>query len=90
MRTFVTDPSNIPAQMMAALNAYIETGRPVGQFLQAVISNNLKDAVGRADDTNIALIPAYVIYLYNEAPAFCWGSPERYEEWLKKFEKAEA
>lgn len=81
-KTYITDPAQIPAHMMSRLNAYINHGDPVGDFLRAVITNNLKEAVGRADDTNINLLPAYVIYLYNEAPALCWGSQERYDAWL--------
>lgn len=81
-KTYITDPAQIPAHMMSRLNAYINHGESVGDFLRAVISNNLKDAVGRADDVNINLLPAYVIYLYNEAPAMCWGSPELYEGWI--------
>ena len=82
MKTYITDPAQIPPYMMAALNAYIDEGVPVGRFLQAVIGNNLKDAVSRADDTNINLLPAYIVYLYNEAPSLCWGTPGSYQAWL--------
>lgn len=75
------DSMSIPAYMLEALNAYIEQGHPVGNFLTAVLENNLKEAVGRADSTNILCIPAYVIYLYNEAPSACWGSPEKVAAW---------
>lgn len=81
-KTFITDPKQIPPHMMSRLNAYINHGTYVGGFLQAVISNDLKQAVSRADDTNINLLPAYVIYLYNEAPALCWGSRERFDAWI--------
>lgn len=78
----------IPAHMMETLQAYIEYGRPTGDFLQAVISNDLREACGRADDTNFRILPAYVIYLYNNAPAACWGSRAKYEAWLAKFAAA--
>ena len=81
-KTYITDPAQIPAHMMSRLNAYTNHGVPVGDFLRAVICNNLKDAVGRADDVNINLLPAYVIYLYNEAPALCWGDAAKYDAWI--------
>lgn len=78
----------IPAHMVERLRAYIEHGHPMGDFLQAVISNDLREACSRADDTNCQILPAYVVYLFNEAPAACWGSPGKYEAWLDKFAAA--
>jgi hypothetical protein len=75
----------IPDRMARALDGYINHGWPLGSFLTAVISNNLSEAVGRADYENLANLPAYVAYLYNEAPSPCWGSPEKMDEWLKCF-----
>ena len=72
----------IPRRMMYSLRAYIERGVPLGDFLRAVVSNDLKGAVLRADDVNIRNLPAYVYYLYNEAPAICWGSADKVEKWL--------
>jgi hypothetical protein len=72
----------IPERMMGPLLRYIQDHVRPGQFLCAVISNDLKEAIGRADDENIANLPAYVAYLYNEAPAVCWGSPKHMENWI--------
>lgn len=74
----------IPERMMYGILAYVREHRRPGQFLTSIIENDLREAVGRADDENIRLIPAYVAYFYNEAPASCWGSPKRMKEWLKK------
>lgn len=74
----------LPAPLLAKLKAYVDDRRPVGGFLEACISNNLAGAVARADSVNISLIPAIMTWLHNEAaPAFCWGSPERYAHWTK-------
>jgi hypothetical protein len=54
-----------------------------GEFLQAVLANDLKDACGRADSTNVHLLPVYVTFLYNKAPAACWGSREAIVAWAK-------
>ena len=76
------DYSLIPPHMMAGLRRYIDDHCPVGDFLTAVLSNDLREACSRADDTNIEIIPVYVAYLYNNAPAPCWGSPARVKAWL--------
>lgn len=68
---------------MPSLKRWIEFGRLPGHFLQAVLKNDLKEACMRADDENIANLPAYAAYLYVEAPAGCHGSPEQVKAWLK-------
>lgn len=83
----------IPTYMMGPLQAYIETGRGVGGFLTAVLENNLKGCIDHADMHNRANLPAYVGYLYNQAPQGCWGSPELVKAWkanggLKGLEEA--
>ena len=40
----------------------------MGRFLTAVVENNLKEAVGRADYVNVRALPIYVKYFYNYAP----------------------
>ena len=73
----------IPERMMGGIERYINDKINPGDFLQAVICNDLREAVGRADDENIRNLPAYVAYFYNEAPSLCWGSKEKMEAWLK-------
>jgi hypothetical protein len=41
----------------------------------------LRGACERADDTNRHFLFEYVFWLYNHAPAACWGSPERFRAW---------
>jgi len=77
----------IPDYMMEGLELYIEHGVVPGDFLTAVIKNDLAEAVGRADDHNMRNLPAYVGYLYNEAPATCWGSAEKMKVWVADFAK---
>jgi hypothetical protein len=72
----------IPERMMFGIRRYIDEHCPAGDFLTAVLQNDLKEACGCADDENLANLPAFVAYLYNEAPSLCWGSPERVEQWL--------
>ena len=70
-------------QMIDALDRYAQHRQPVGDFLRAVLENNLQSAVGHADDDNLRNLPAFVGYLYNEMPSPCWGSPEKVKAWLE-------
>lgn len=73
---------HIREDMMDVIQRYIEHGIAPGHFLSAVLDNDLREAVGRADDENLANLPAFVGYFYNEAPSQCWGSPEKRRAWL--------
>jgi len=73
---------SIPERMRDSITRYIEDKIAPGDFLSAVIMNNLAEAIGRADDENIRNLPAYVNFFYNHAPSQCWGSPEKMATWL--------
>ena len=72
-----------PDASAQALDDYIQRRIPVGGFLEAVLSNNLVNAMSMADQNNLPLLKEYVLFLYNYAPAKCWGSSKKYNEWLK-------
>jgi hypothetical protein len=74
----------IPLYMRDSLVQYILVGRPVGDFLTAIINNDLKGAVNRADDENQKLIVQYVKFLYNNAPNGCWGSFDSTKHWIER------
>ena len=74
--------SVIPDYMQESLREYVNTGRLSGDFLRAVLTNNLYDAVGRADANNRPLIPVYVRWLYNRAPGVCFGSIDEVRAWV--------
>src|SRR5438552_2539481 len=71
----------LPEHLRESLDTYVETGRPTGDFLRAVINNDLKDAVARADTENLHIIPAIVGYLSNECQTGSWGHARAWEEW---------
>jgi len=71
----------IEQYMVDKLLAYIDHGEHVGHFLTAVLENNLKEAVGHADDENLRNLPAYVGYLYNVADSRCFGSHAKVRQW---------
>lgn len=76
--------SILPDHMHDAIVAWIEQARPTGSFLRALLSNNLMDAFGQADEANTAAMRQWVIYLYNYAPAGCFGSPEKVRSWIER------
>jgi hypothetical protein len=73
---------NIPPITMYSLKAYIQYGQPTGSFLEAVLSNDLKKAVDNADEENQEALVSLVKHL-NNVRSDCWGSKEKYENWLK-------
>lgn len=78
----------LPEHCREGVRNYIERHQPVGHFLQAVIENNFRAAVLRADDTNSERLKDYAIFFYNHAPSQCHGSREAYKQWIKKPEEA--
>lgn len=78
------EPSLIPEAIMESLTAYFETGRPTGGFLEAVLTNDLTQAVARGDDQSRIALPAIVIYIYNNAPRNAWGSQEVVDRWMEQ------
>ena len=69
-----------------ALNAYAPFGHRLGDFLTAVVENDLFEAVGRADSYNLATLPQIVRFIWNEWPATCPGSPEKVSAHYKSFQ----
>jgi hypothetical protein len=78
------DWSLLPEYMIGGLRRFIEDGIPPGNFLEAILTNDLTKAVSRADITNKSILPNYVIFLHNYAPHDCWGSKELYDKWIEK------
>lgn len=78
----VIDYSNIPSLVALRLIEYVEHGQRTGDFLRAVINNDLKDAVGRADSESKQALADIVGWLHNFAPSGCWGRPGAYEGWI--------
>ena len=76
-----------PNNLGESFKRYIEQGIPTGSFLRAVLENNLREAFGRADEYNSACMREIVAWLWNEAPADCWGSPEKVKNWIAARQK---
>jgi len=76
--------AGVPEHLHHGIVLYILHNIEPGGFLSAVICNDLKEAVNRADRVNIQRIPEIVRFFYWHAPSICWGSPEKFEAWLSK------
>ena len=76
--------ATLPESLQESLNAYADTGRPTGGFLEACIDNDLRAAVLHADETSFAAIPAIVGFLYNEMPSGCWGKQGAFSAWVER------
>lgn len=75
------DYSSLPIHMRGAMQLYIERGINPGSFLTAVLENDLMKAAERADEINKYAFFEYCVFLYNEAPTACYGSPEAVASW---------
>jgi hypothetical protein len=73
--------SNIPDAILLAINNHVLRGQNCGHFVTAVLSNDLIEAVNRADDECQKCLRSIVRYLYNRCPGGCWGSKKKMEEW---------
>lgn len=73
----------VPKHLRSACIAWVHEGRVPGDFLQAVIRNDLVDAVSRADRESLAGIVGLMQWFYNHAPGQCWGSRERLDTWAQ-------
>lgn len=73
----------IPDRMMPGIRRYIDDKIRPGDFLQAVICNNLKKAVFLADIENLENLPAFVAYFHWNAPSECHGSEEKMKAWQR-------
>ena len=72
----------IPEHCREGLIRYVAHGLPPGNFLLAVLSNDLREAFACADRENSAAMGAWVGFLYNHCPGLCWGSPEKVKDWI--------
>ncbi len=73
----------IPQSTLESLERYVNDRIPTGGFLYAVLTNDLFEAVGRADEFNRAALFEICNYIYNMIPSDCWGNSEKVKNWLK-------
>ena len=79
----------IKQSTLDALNRYVVGHVPTGEFLLAVLSNNLVESFSRADDENLVAMEEIINHIYNKIPYTCWGSPEKVKAWLEEIDTKE-
>ena len=77
---------NIPPAILNGLEAHRDRLHPVGDFLTAVLENNLTQAVGLADDFSMSALRDIVMWCYWELPSSAWGSREKVAAWMDQAE----
>lgn len=85
LQSFSYRGRTIPEYMHAGIIRYLSEGVIPGDFLLAVLSNDLKESVLRADDANVEIVHVYARFLYQYAPIASWGSREIIRTWCALF-----
>lgn len=74
----------LPEHMRSPARDYVERGVRPGGFLTAVLSNDLKEAFGRADHINFQFMSDWVGWLVWNCPSGAQGSPEKVAAWIER------
>lgn len=74
----------LPAHLRGGMQRYLEEGMLPGQFLQAVLKNDLAGTFSRADHESQAALVDIVAWLHMECPGTAWGNEEKMLAWAKE------
>jgi hypothetical protein len=78
----------VPPHMWDGVVNYFVHRYPPGDFMRALCSNDLMNAMGRADDINQANMHRWCQFLYCYAPIGSYGTPAHVARWLQPEEQA--
>lgn len=73
--------SPVPEHLRGGLLRWMVDGIRPGDFLCAILRNDLHDAERRADPTSRLAMTAIHDWLYNFAPCNCWRSVTNFARW---------
>lgn len=73
-----------PPLVIESIALYVNAGLAPGAFLMAVLANDLKGAIARADDDTLAHLRDIVGVIFNHIPEKAWGSASKVKAWLMK------
>lgn len=79
----IPDYDLIRPDILHALERYVKEHYPVGDFLTAVLANDLNDAFGRADEYNNHTLFHIAAWVHNEVPRAAWGSRQAVKDWVQ-------
>lgn len=74
--------ADIPANVYESLEAYLEYGHPPGDFLEAVLCNDLQRAVAHADEESAAALVPLAKLIFNRVPGDAHGSLMKVTAWI--------
>lgn len=74
----------VPEHILPGIARYLVSGIVPGDFLTAMLTNDLRGVIQGADDQNIMALPAIWNFLYNNIPSSAWGSRERLAKWVEE------
>jgi len=75
--------SKLSPHILLAIENYVQHGSYLGDFLTAVMDNDLRMAIGRADDDNVHAMREIIVILNCYCPSDCWGGKDKRVEWQK-------
>jgi hypothetical protein len=73
----------LPEHIRHGVEDYVLHGAEPGDFLHALVTNDLRRTCEHADRINRLVLFDIVSWFYNYAPSQCWGSPELYARWVE-------
>lgn len=72
----------VPGHIVGGLVRYILYGQATGSFLEEVMCNDLFGAIRHADSENRSHLAEIVLFIFFEAPVYCYGSQDEYDHWI--------
>lgn len=81
--------SGVLENLRPGLVRYFADGILPGGFLQAVLVNDLTQAIHRADSQSLVMLPVLVWFLNDHAPSTAWGSRQAVLAWTTTPERLE-
>lgn len=79
----ICDNKIIPAHMRDGAERYINDGIEPGGFMMAVLTNDFKGVMGRADDINKLHLQEWYWWVTGAVPNLAQGNKERVQEWIR-------
>ena len=74
----------VPEHLHDGLRLYLEHGVPPGSFLLAVLTNDLFEAMGRADEESRRGLFNLVSFIYHAVPTSAWGTAEKVRAFMSE------
>tara|TARA_R110000744_G_scaffold114766_1_gene214698 strand:+ start:109 stop:369 length:261 start_codon:yes stop_codon:yes gene_type:complete len=71
-----------PVHILDSINRYVEDGLEPGGFVKAVLSNDLVDALNKADTASLSGLKDILKYCIWKIPPECWGSRAKVDAWI--------